>query len=376
LLLITSALATAPTLSVAAKPTQAELEQVRRRIDALREELNTTENTRRDVRAQLSGIERKIATTTTQMRSTGRERDDNQKRLTELLEQKKQLQDELADHRALLAHQLRTAYSAGRQDYFKMLLNQEQPATVGRMLVYYRYFDAARRDQIAQVNNRIERLGAVEDAIAAKNHNLATLSERLQRDQTALLAMQGDRRGVLNRIEREVQDKSQRLARLRDDERRLADLVERLQREFADIPPDIDQRARFAGLRGKLNWPLAGQVLVPFGAARGVGQLQWQGVVLGASEDSEVRSVWHGRVAFADWLHGYGMVMIIDHGDGYLTLYAHNQSLAKEVGDWAEAGEVIATVGNSGGQKISGLYFEIRHNGRPDNPTRWLKTSP
>ena len=357
----------------AQQPSAKELEQLRTRIQLLRDDLNAVRGIRRDVRMQLADIERNIAATVQQVRSTRQNLALNAQRLQELIIQRQQLQGSLGRQRAVLAEQIRTGYVVGRQDYMKMLLNQEQPARVGRVLTYYSYLDRARSEQIETITQQMSRLSTVEDAIKVENENLAAANARLASEKTSLLAFKSDRRGILGRIDEELNDKTQRLANLTADEQRLTELLRRLPMELGDIPPEVNVKGTFAKSKGKLLWPASGRISAAYGSPRGAGNLRWQGVVLNAAEGEEVRSVWRGRVIFTGWLNGYGMMIILDHGEGYMSLYAHNQSVIKEVGDWTEANEVIATVGDSGGQKHSGLYFEIRHNGKPDNPVRWCQ---
>jgi len=346
---------------------------LRIRIQLLRDDLNTVRGARRDVRVQLTDIERSIGATARQLRRTRQDLALNAQRVQELLGQRRQLHTSLAQQRDVLAEQIRTGYVVGRQDYMKMLLNQEQPARVGRVLTYYSYLDSARREQIESVAQQMTRLSTVEQTINVENENLASANARLLGEKTSLIALQSERRGILGSIDKELNDKTQRLANLDADEQRLSELLRRLPVELADIPADTNLKGAFAKSKGKLLWPASGRVAAAFGAPRGAGNLRWQGVVLEAEEGAEVRAVWRGQVIFTGWLNGYGMLIIIDHGDGYMSLYAHNQSVIKEVGDWTEASEVIATVGDSGGQRKSGLYFEIRHNGKPDNPVQWCQ---
>ena len=328
---------------------------------------------RHDVRVQLTDIEHNIAVTARQIRKTRQDLALNAQRLQELLIQRRQLHMSLGRQREVLAEQIRTGYVVGRQDYMKMLLNQEQPAHVGRVLTYYSYLDSARREQIESITQQVTHLNSVEAAINGENENLASSNARLTSEKTSLVALQSERRNILVRIETDLNDKTQRLSNLSADEQRLSELLRRLPVELADIPADVNSKGAFAKSRGKLPWPTTGRISASYGAPRGAGNLRWQGVVLEADEGAEVRAVWRGQVVFTGWLNGYGNMIIIDHGDSYMSLYAHNQSLVKEVGDWTEASEVIATVGVSGGQRKSGLYFEIRHNGRPDNPVQWCQ---
>lgn len=357
--------------TVAATPTPQQLDRVRQNIQTLRDELNNARETRRDVRAQLTDVEQHIAATRKKIRSLNADMDTNTQQVQQLLAQRRVLQASLDQHRDALARQIRSAYVVGRQDYVKMLLNQEQPMMVGRVLADYRYLEHARRDQIESIAEKMTQLRSVENSIATENEALSQLAAGLAQEKNSLVIMRSERKQMLGRIDRDLSDKTQRLNSLTADEKRLSELLRRLQSEFNEIPLNVDGKGAFARLRGKLPWPTAGRVAIEYGKARGVGNLNWQGVVLRAEEGTAVRAVWRGRVAFSGWLNGYGQVMVIEHGDGYMSVYGYNQSLAKEVGDWTETGEIIATVGDSGGQTNAGLYFEIRHNGKPDNPAQW-----
>jgi septal ring factor EnvC (AmiA/AmiB activator) len=360
-------------IGLAADSNAAQLEKVRQRLQLLQEDIARAQQSRSDVRQQLAAVERKVSDTANRVRRANQEIAQKEARLRRLKDDKRVLQRRLGAQQDALARQVRASYVVGRQDYLKLLLNQEKPSEVGRVLTYYRYFDSARARQIDGINKELDELDQVEQEIANEVRGLAELSDRLAAQRRVLVAIQTERRGILDSIDAELRNKKRQLDRLREDERQLAALLERLRNEFADIPAEMDQRIRFARLKGKLPWPARGRIIVGYGAPRGAGQNKSQGIVIDSEAGAEVRAVAPGRVAFADWLYGYGMVLILEHGDGYMSLYANNESLVKEVGDWTEAGEIVAAVGNTGGRKDAALYFEIRHNGKPDNPARWFK---
>ena len=183
---------------------------------------------------------------------------------------------------------------------------------------------------------------------------------------------QGQRRDVVARLTQELNDQSRQLDRLQSDERDLQTLITGLEEALADIPAEHPQQLAFVGLRGRLPWPASGRIVNRFGSPK-LGALVWDGVMISAPEGREVRAVHHGRVAFADWLRGFGLMLIVDHGDGYMTLYGHNQSLFKEAGDWVEVGEPVALVGSSGGREQAGVYFGIRYQGRAVDPAKWCR---
>ncbi len=348
-----------------------ELARLRERIKSLQEHLDSVRSRHDALRSELRDTETRIAAQARALERLEGEIGEHRKELARLQSERRHYRQQLAVQRKLLAEQVRAAYAIGRQEYLKMLLNQEEPAAVGRMLRYYDYFHRARSQQIDAARATLQQLAAVQTRIQDETAALQEKRARQARDKAALEGAYADRSRVMTRLDRDLHDKGAELARLRADEKRLGDLVERLKQVLADIPPEAGNQRPFAQLRGKLPWPVAGRVEPLFGKPRGVGGVRWKGVRIDAREGREVRAVSRGRVAFADWLRGYGMLIIIDHGDGYMSLYGHNQTLYKETGDWVEAGERIAAVGRSGGQERTALYFEIRHNGRPANPARW-----
>ncbi|VAX08332.1 Murein hydrolase activator EnvC [hydrothermal vent metagenome] len=261
----------------------------------------------------------------------------------------------------------------GRQEYLKLILNQENPALVGRTLVYYDYFNRARSEQIQQVQRVLKNIESLGIKIKAETEKLRQTRATLQTRKKSLEKTYRERALVLARLNKEIKSKDQHLAQMSADEKRLQDLLNAIKKVLPDIFADTGNHKSFRAYKGKLIWPVRGKVKKLYGKRRKESKLKWNGVMIVASKGREVHAISHGRVAYADWLRGYGLLLIIDHGDGYMSLYGHNQGLYKETGDWVEANEVIGEVGDSGGQKSSGLYFEIRYQGRPTNPSRWCK---
>ena len=273
-----------------------------------------------------------------------------------------------------MTQQIRTAYVIGKQEYTKLLLNQEDPAAVGRVMRYYKYFHLARNERVELAKQTLNKLRKVEDSIQQKTRDIKRTRKEQLEHKKELEKKSKERSLVLVKLSSDLKDKTGVLKRLLEDERRLQRLVQDLDKAIPDILTAPGGREPFAKLKGQLNWPTQGKVKALFGKSRKVGRLKWNGIIIKASEGKNVRAISHGRVAYADWLRGYGMLMIIDHGDGYMSLYGHNQALYKETGEWVEAGDLVASVGSTGGQQSAGLYFEIRHNGKPSNPTRWCRS--
>lgn len=352
---------------------EAELKQLRQRITELQHELER-ERGRYDVqRKELRRSERQIGSLSRKLRQLDSELQERRRRMGVLRGRAADLQQQVASQRHYLAGQIRTSYAMGRQEYMKILLNQENPATVGRVITYYDYLNRARAERIETLGNTLHELEQVRSELEAETQRLRTLREQRAQEKQELEASRSERARVLQQLKAQLEDKDLHLAGMQRDEQELKRLLRALSEALDDIPAEPGNRKPFGTLKGKLKWPTNGPLLASYGSPRNLGKLSWQGVSIGASSGQEVRAVSHGRIAFADWLRGYGLLIIIDHGDGYMSLYGHNQSLYKETGDWVETAEVIATVGDSGGQEKSALYFEIRKDGQPTDPVRWCR---
>ena len=274
--------------------------------------------------------------------------------------------------RAYLAQQIRAAYMSGRSDYLKLLLNQEDPAKVGRVLAYYDYYNRGRINTINSINAKVSLIDELKTNIASETELLEELKKHQLAKSEELKAWRESRNDILTRLQQDIDTKGQQLKSLQEHERKLAALIDKLDNRedrisfFEDVPP-------FDTLKGKLQWPAPGKLLNSFGSKRKGNSLKWQGVKIGANAGNEVQAVHTGKVIFADWFRNLGLLVILDHGGGYMSLYGYNQSLLKKQGDWVLAGEPIALVGDSGGQTTPGVYFEIRHRGKPLNPVLWCK---
>lgn len=350
----------------------AELERLRGKIEQLKQELMSDRGRYDDLRRDLRRVDERIGTLARKLRELSGQLSAKVTRLAELEREQGELNGEVGRHRERLADQVRAAYAAGRQEYLKILLNQEDPAAVGRMLTYYDYLNRARSEQIGLLLDALTRLQAVRAEITDETRRLRQLKAEQVEQKQALEQTREEREAVIARLKREIASKDEQLRQMVVNERELETLVRALAEALADIPPEAGNFRPFGQQRGRLRWPAEGRLLAGFGNPRGA-NLKWQGVLIEAREGQDVRAVSHGRVAFADWLRGYGLLIIIDHDDGYMSLYGHNQSLYKETGDWVDAGEIIAAVGASGGHERTALYFEIRHDGKPTDPVRWCR---
>lgn len=294
----------------------------------------------------------------------------------------------LAGHRQDLARGLRAAYLSGRRDTLKLLLNQEDPQRLGRILAYHSYVNRARVAQIDAIKADLAEIDGLTQAIKLETDKLRELHAEQEQGLRTFEGLRSARSQVVQRLKARAGSQQQELLALRADETGLQKLIESLrekrQREAAEdgASPSLDKldtgpsrrlRTGFARLKGKLKWPLRGRIGRKFGQSNGDAELTSRGVFIEAGAGTEVHAVSGGRVVFADWLQSLGLLIIVDHDDGYMSLYGHNQSLGKGTGEAVKAGEVVAVSGDSGGIESPGLYFEIRHNGAPMNPAQWCR---
>lgn len=352
---------------------QADLEHLKNRINKLQSGLKTVLGKKNSIQAELRKAEKAIGEIGRRLYPLEKRLAAQKKKIRRLQKQKEKYRADFAIQKRALARQMRTAYVTGRQEYLKMILNQQDPMKMSRTLAYYDYLNQARTRRIKLIKGYVKSINKVERAIITEKNKLEKTRNVHLKEKNSLQAEQRSRKQVLLKLSGDIKSKKQLLENYRIDKQQLEKLLKDLQDVIEELPMAIAPAQPFGKLKGKLPWPVHGRIVVPFGKSRRVGKLRWQGVVIRAREGRNVRAVSHGRVVFADWLRGFGQMMIIDHGQGYMSLYGYNQSFHKQPGDWVEAGETIASVGNSGGQKKAALYFEIRRNGKPTNPKRWCK---
>lgn len=355
--------------AAADKDAEKELRQVRERIEELQRAVRRDTDRRDALAAQLRDAEENVRDARSRLREVRRRLAESDARLEGLTNERERHEQSLARQRAALASQLRAAYMGGRQEQIKLLLSQEDPAAFGRMMVYYSYLGRARAGKIQEIQSLVAEL---ERALAAENaerERLASLESDSRRELAAVDASRAGRTRALRAVNAQIKNQSDSIAKLKRDAAALEKLLADLRRALRDLPPAAGQA--FERVRGRLAWPVPGKISARYGQPRG-GGLKWNGVMIDAGRGSEVRALYEGRVAYADWLPGMGLLLIIDHG-GYMSLYAHNEQLFKSVGDRVEGGEVIATVGDSGGRSQPGLYLEIRRGAQPVDPVPWFR---
>jgi septal ring factor EnvC (AmiA/AmiB activator) len=357
-----------------AKIKERELEDVRGQISTLKESMDQSAAARDHVTGELQVAEVEISEKRIRLKELQRERDFSTRRKAELDEKIVQRGAELERETGQLSEQVRAAYMSGSQERVKLLLNQRDPATLGRLLSYYEYFNEFRAGNIQVVNGHIAELATLRSQVAAEEARLAGLAKQRYEELTKLNRAQETRQSLLTRLQGRMATESKEIEQLAAQEKDLTRLIDELTSILSDYP--ISSENPFSEHKGRLTWPVAGTLLHDFGQPRVSDRLKWNGVVLAAPRGREVRAVYHGRVVFSDWLAGLGLLVIVDHGEGYMTLYGYNETTMKNAGDWVAPGDVIATVGDSGGQTRSALYFELRKGTQPLNPRQWVTRRP
>lgn len=385
-----------------------ELEKLIRQIQS---EKSAAEKALQETEQNIGDLEQNI-------RSLESEQKKNEQEIREFELEKKDLESLRLKQEKQVAVQSRAAYQAGRHEPLRLLFNQQQPALVSHNLTYYQFLQQARYQQITSFKNTVSQLSDLQDAIAEHQQELEQQKESLQEQQTELAALRKQRQQQVQELARKQQGSEQRLASRQQDEKKFNELLAAIEKKLARQAEEArlrkeqelarererqlalqQARARaaqqtqpqqiakgpavssrfahpggnFAQARGKLPWPVDGRLLARFGSPRTDTRSKWDGVLIEASEGRQVNAIHPGRVVFADWLRGAGLLVIVDHDDGYLSLYGHNQSLLVNAGDTIQAGQAIATVGNTGGQAQSALYFAIRKQGQATDPGQWCR---
>ncbi|OHE79578.1 MAG: hypothetical protein A2X76_07470 [Lysobacterales bacterium GWF1_69_6] len=348
------------------------LSTLRQQIKAITAEQRELEGERAAASRELRAADAKVNESVRALRRTEAAIATSEIELQRLQEKQATLEAGLSQQREALATLVRSAYALGRHEQLKLLLAQDRMADLARVLAYHRYFQADRQQRITGLIAELRDLAAVAQQIEDQRQVLESARNQQQADLAALEAQRGERAKVLATLEAGFKDRAARLAALGRDEKSVVRLLEQLRDAVADIPRQVDDTRPFASRRGQLGRPLAGTVLAAFGGRLPDGRGS-DGLLIAGTAGAEVRAVAPGRVAFSDWLKGYGLLTIVDHGDGWMSLYAFNDALLKDVGDWVRAGDPLATVGSSGGQGRPALYFELRRNGQPQDPKPWLR---
>lgn len=407
--------------------------QTQKQIDAARQDVAELQKVLSKLQEEKAGVQKDLRTTETEMGKLEKQVEVLQKELKKTEGELQKLDGEKtglnkarAEQQRLIAIQARAAYQSGRQEYLKLLLNQQHPEKFARTLTYYDYMSQARLAQLRSFNETLRQLAQVEKDIDLQQAQLLVQKSNLDSQTEELAKVRQERQQALAKLNQDYKARDQKLQARQQDQADLGKVLKTIEETLARQAREAEEARQkalvaareaeekrrreaesvadkgddepaprrpvkapgamvssagvsyggaFGEARGKLPWPIDGRLLARFGEARGDdARTKWDGVMISASAGSQVRAVHGGRVVFADWLRGAGLLVILDHGNGYLSLYGHNQSLLKSAGDIVKAGEAISTVGNSGGQDTSALYFAIRQQGRPSDPAQWCRT--
>ncbi len=357
---------------VFAEGNKQQLEQLRNRMEGIQTELSGKQEQRRTVQQELMSVEKSIGKQSQELTKLDRMLEEQRQRIRAAKMQQGLNKNALIFQRKLMEKQIRSAYAIGRQDRLKLLLNQQDPAVAGRLMIYHDYFNRNRAKQLDLIQNTLKKLQQAETEMIADERRMNALQSRKQQEKAGLEKSRNDRKQLIAKLNRDITTDTERLRELKRDEKRLQNLLTSIQKKVTVETKFQPSSAPFTQQKGHLNWPAKGRFAARFGAEKR-GGLKWDGVLINAPEGDDVKAVYAGKVVFADWLRGFGLLLILDHGDGYMTLYGHNQSLTKQPGDLVRANEVIAVLGDSGGLTEPGVYFAMRHNGQAINPSAWFK---
>jgi murein hydrolase activator len=344
-------------------------------------QLEEKEETRKEARDALRASERAISQANRSLASLEAEGRRLRGESARLAAERRSLQGSLAARENAIERMLLARYAAGAPDSLRVVLSGDDPASAARALHYAGYVSRASASVIGGYRANIaeaERLGREAEA---RRQRLAEVEQASRADREKVLAERREKRRVFDRVAREVRAGRKQIKVLRADESRLARLVEQIGRivygRVERVPQPGERRGEksqtFASLRGRLALPVAGELTGRFGTPRGAAGVEAKGVFIRAPEGQPVKAVAAGQVVYADWMRGFGNLLIVDHGEAYLSIYANNESLLKQVGDAVATGDTVATTGASGGNEETGLYFELRHLGRAFDPLRWVR---
>jgi len=350
------------------KKTNQALSEVQQQISQQQKSIKQTSNERSSLENKLRSDDISIAKIAKTIINTQRDLQTTQQALKNLAREKISLTNKKQQQEKILAQQLRAAYTSGHHDYIKLLLNQESPASVERTVTYYKYLNDARTKEIDQFQIVLSNLLAVTTKHQEQAKKLNVLKQEQAAQKITFQQSKQARKQTIRALNKELLNSKQLLAKLVAEEENLVVALQRI----VTLSQESAELVGLKKLKRKLSWPIKGKISHSFGS-RKQGYLKWKGILLAASVGKQVKAIHNGTVLFSDWLKGYGLVTVLDHGEGYMSLYGHNQALLKSVGDRVETGEPIALVGQSGGQNQSGLYFEIRRDGQAVNPTPWFK---
>jgi septal ring factor EnvC (AmiA/AmiB activator) len=360
-----------------------ELKELRDRIEALQKELADSEESKAEAADALRESERAVSEAQRNLYQLAGQRRQANTALSKLQSQARTVQSDIGGEQATLAKLLYHQYVNGQSDAIKLVLNRADPNEIARQLHYLGYVSRARADLLASLRDNLANLEKLAEQSRRKSAELRALQNEEARQMRRLEKDKAERQRVYAQVSSEIAKSRKQLTTLKRDEERLTRLIERLARDVLRkkpgkrltnqaLPSADSGSGPFRRLKGRLRLPVLGELMNRFGSQRQDSGLSWKGLFIAAKSGQEVKAVAGGRVVYADWLRGFGNLMILDHGDGYMSLYGNNEALLKQVGDETRAGDPIASIGNSGGNPDSGLYFELRYQGKPFDPLPWV----
>ena len=360
-----------PAAAPSADQTQAQLKALKERIERVSRDVGRDAVERDRLSKNLRSAELAVSAAQSDLDDLRTQEAAHSKQRSDLADERARVSASLDHERATLANQLQVAYQIGRHEPLQLLLNQRDPAAVARMVTWYGYFGRARAAQIEGIAQQVKRIDELDAALAEQEKALEQLHVAKQQRLSQLEAGRAQRKTALTNLQVEARSRQASLARLRAQQADLEQLLRELARA---VPPSAptDERSAFGRLRGRLEWPVSGRVVASYGETRASG-VDWDGMVVATERAAPVRAVAAGRVIYADWLPGLGLLAIVDHGSGYLSLYGYNDQLRRSAGESVAAGDVIASAGDTGGRPEPQLYFEIRRGGKPIDPRPWFR---
>ncbi|MDP5206741.1 peptidoglycan DD-metalloendopeptidase family protein [Alishewanella sp. SMS9] len=344
-----------------------ELQQLQNQIKRTEQQVKQQQRQLQQAEQKLQQADRALAEASGKVRQTSQRKQQLEQESAKLEKQQAKLQQQLNEQQTLLAAQLKSAYSMGQHDYSRLLLNQQDTGKLERVLTYYQYFNQARIRQLAKINQTAQDLAHIMAKLDEQQQLLARELSALEKQQQQLQSARSSQQDSVQHLQAFLKQQRNQLSYLRQNESSLQNTINELRR-LADLNKDM---SGLSSGKGRFPWPLKGQLLQRFGQNR-QGGMPSRGILIRGINGSNVQAIADGRVIYADWLKGYGWVIVLDHGAGFMSLYGHNQNLLKQPGAQVTSGEAIALVGASGGQADAGLYFEIREKGEAVNPLSWL----
>ncbi|MBD3657387.1 peptidoglycan DD-metalloendopeptidase family protein [Marinobacter sp.] len=351
--------------------TPGQVKALKDKIASIDQWLNEAEQDRSSLERQLRNVEQEISQLTRERRELRGKIAAQEQNLAQLQQQEAELRRTLESQRKSLRQQVRAAWMEGDTPAIRVLLNEIDPDRIARTMTYYEYLSKDTVTRLEAFNRNLRELQRTEKDMLATRLRLGELEKGVAERQDKLEAGKAKRQQTLAALNKDINYRKNERQSLDADRKRLEKLLREVEQAIASIPAPNESKP-FRALRNKLPWPAKGKVSRSFGETLAEGKLRHNGLLISTGNETDVRAVHYGRVVFANWLRGFGLITIIDHGDGYMSLYGHSSSLLTSPGDWVDAGEVIAISGQTGGTTEPAVYFEIRYKGKPDNPRRWL----